>query len=439
MMTIDQVERSLCQFYLADYRLRAYIVQTLEKRARESYSPLIAKKAAFELALSYALGFGVTKDCCKSETYLKQAMRLHSDIESRLCLIRKSRYNPTFWRGDYSRLFAQGHNVRMDSSQRWIEQRVLDKAEINLKKEIADIVNVLGNDHDIVSHLRSDLLLALQAKGSWKEAELVGNDILKTAKKTHGENHRHTLASMGVLVTIYQFQRRWRKAQVLDKQVLQKAQELLSEDDPLITTSMTSLAATFSNQGKLRKSERLHIQTIEVMKRTLGEHSERTLTSIGNLACVYRDQGRLKDAEELETEVLRSMTRYLGPNHPSTLTCMRNLSATYFYQKRYQEAEQLSINAFKLTKALLGDDHEDTVASMEAVVSDYWAQGKWTEFKQMKTQIIAIRSQVREEQNPSVLTLWGLRFIQDVTMAWVTIHVLAAKIVRQCQGRGTSI
>jgi hypothetical protein len=84
------------------------------------------------------------------------------------------------------------------------------------------------------------------------------------------------LEEIGLSVTekialVYSEQGRWAETEALDTVVMEKRKHLLGEEHPHTLTSMGNLASTYSNQGKWKEAEALQILVMEKSKHLLGE------------------------------------------------------------------------------------------------------------------------------------------------------------------------
>ncbi|KAI9775707.1 MAG: hypothetical protein M1816_005776, partial [Peltula sp. TS41687] len=146
-------------------------------------------------------------------------------------------------------------------------------------------------------------------EGRWKEAEELEVQVMETRARVLGQEHPHTLISMGNLALTYMNQGRWKEAEELNVQVMEAGARVLGQEHPHTLTSMANLASTFWNQGRWKEAEELEVQVMETRARVLGQEHPHTLISMGNLALTYMNQGRWKEAEELGVQVMEAGAR----------------------------------------------------------------------------------------------------------------------------------
>src|SRR5882672_10773415 len=159
------------------------------------------------------------------------------------------------------------------------------------------------------SDLTSRLGLIYREGGRWKEAEELEVLVMETKKRMLGEEHPHSLTSMGNLASTYRNQGRWKEAEELAVLVMETSKRVLGEEHPSSLTSMANLASSYSKQGRWKEAEELEVLVMEMRTRVLGEEHPDSLTSMGNLAMTYRKQGRRKEDKELEVVVMETRKR----------------------------------------------------------------------------------------------------------------------------------
>ncbi|KAI0439763.1 P-loop containing nucleoside triphosphate hydrolase protein [Xylaria telfairii] len=192
---------------------------------------------------------------------------------------------------------------------------------------------------------------ALEYRLEERELQKESQDMRKTVL---GPEHPDTLISMGNLALTYSSRRRWKEAELLGVQVMDMSKTVLGPDHPDTLTSMANLALIYWHQGMYTNAESLSIQVIGTRKMTLGPDHPDTLTSMANLALIYWHQGLWKDAESLSMQVIGTRKTVLGSEHPNTLTSMANLALIYMKQGRWKEAELLGVQVMGTQKREAG-------------------------------------------------------------------------------------
>jgi eukaryotic-like serine/threonine-protein kinase len=203
--------------------------------------------------------------------------------------------------------------------------------------------------------------------GLYAEAQRQMERVLYLRRRTLGEKHQDTLASMNNLAQLYWYQGKYAKGEPLLNEVAQLQRRVLGEDHPDTLDSLGTLGVLYLSQGKYAQAEPLISKVLEARRRVLGEDHKDTLGSMGNLAVVYLRQGKYAQAEPLLNEVVELQRRVLGGDHPDTLTSMNNLAALYRTQGRYAQAEALYARVVETRRRVQGEDHPETLDELAAL------------------------------------------------------------------------
>jgi tetratricopeptide (TPR) repeat protein len=412
-----------------DYRVRACITACLHERARVSTS------AAFELALYYKIGFGVAQDDIRSEFHLGQSRRSSKELEDRIESIRRTEL---YLELDFkSPLRISNHCFNIGGIARYHnDQPLSDPAELEHRRELADMEKALGADAPPVLCLRMVLVGILIAKGNfkearnlrlqgerksgarpvleqnhrpamgiyqiledfehqdrWKDPEKLRKQLLNESPQGFPEGHPDILGNMVRLASIYKVHSKWKEVEALEQQMLEIARRDLGQEHPWTLLIMSCLAATYVVQDRWNEAEKLQIPLIKLSQEVLGKEHEQTLSSMTVLAVIYEGQKRWEEAEKLHEQVMQVSTRVLGQENHHTLISMANLAIGYKRQGRLKEAEKLELQVTKIRSQLQGWSNRYTLSSMKHLAATYRAQGRWTEA--IKLDIKATMYQIR--------------------------------------------
>jgi hypothetical protein len=85
------------------------------------------------------------------------------------------------------------------------------------------------------------------------------------------------------LASMYMDQERWKEAEELGEQVMKMREMVLGQDHPDTLTSMTYLAFTLKFRGRRDEAVALMVKCIDLRKAKLGIHDPDTLSSIETL------------------------------------------------------------------------------------------------------------------------------------------------------------
>ncbi|KAJ7448717.1 hypothetical protein FB451DRAFT_1375247 [Mycena latifolia] len=118
------------------------------------------------------------------------------------------------------------------------------------------------------------------------------------------------------------------EAAELEKVTLSKQMELLGENHPHTLFTMGNLAVTYSDMGQLQDAAELANVVLSKRRELLGEDHPNTLHSLANSGLICFKMGRLTEARELQERALNACGRVLGEDHPDTTKIAHQLAAT---------------------------------------------------------------------------------------------------------------
>ncbi|KAJ7731962.1 Tetratricopeptide repeat-domain-containing protein [Mycena olivaceomarginata] len=282
--------------------------------------------------------------------------------------------------------------------------------------------------------------LILWEGGKYKQCEKLLEGVLEKQKQVLGDNHPHTLLTMGNLASTYSNLGEHKKgkelkATVLEKQkqvlahtrtwesikgpknstftALEKHKHVLGDNHPQTLHTMGNLANTHSALGEHQKAKELKTTVLEKQKQVLalGEHQK---------------------AKELNTTVLEKQKQVLGNNHPDTLFTMGNLANTHLALGEHQKAKELNLTVLEKTettytqtwesikgpknstllcwrkqKQVLGDHHPHTLIIMGNLANTYSYLGEHQKAKELNATVLEKQKQVLGDNHPDTLHTMG--------------------------------
>ncbi|KAJ7705629.1 hypothetical protein B0H16DRAFT_1704592 [Mycena metata] len=256
---------------------------------------------------------------------------------------------------------------------------------------------------EVASVFRYQYALAFMEGGKYKEAEELMKEVLKKQTRFLGDNHQHTLRTMGNLAKTYSGQGEYQKAKELRVIVLEKQTQLLGKDHADTLWTMGNLASSYSNLGEHQKAKELRALVLGKHTQLLGVNHLATLRTMGNMASSYSALGEHQKAKELKSVVLEKQKQVLGENHPNTLHTMGSLASSYSSLGEHRKAKDLKIIVVEKWKQLLGDNHPATLRAMGNLAISYSNLGEHQKAKELEMIVLEKRKQVLGDNHPDTL------------------------------------
>jgi serine/threonine protein kinase/Tfp pilus assembly protein PilF len=248
-----------------------------------------------------------------------------------------------------------------------------------LKPAIKTIDERFKDDPATDASLRQALADLYQRIGRYDDAYPLQESALATRRRTLGEEHPDTLASINSMGALLQLQGRPAEAELCHREALEKHRRTLGEEHPDTLTSISQLGTLLQVQGRLAEAEPFHREVLETRRRTLSAEHRQTLISIGNMGALLQLQGRLAEAEVFVREALEKSRRTLGEEHPQTIIAISNMGSLLQMQGRLAEAEVYLREALEKFRRTLGDEHPQTLSSIRNMGFLLQAEGRLAE------------------------------------------------------------
>jgi tetratricopeptide (TPR) repeat protein len=181
-------------------------------------------------------------------------------------------------------------------------------------------------------------------------------------QKILGDEAGDTIASLGLLATVLQYQGKYEAAEEMNRRALAGSEKVLGVEHPHTLNSVSNLALVLRHQGKYEAAEEMNRQALGGYEKVLGVEHPHTLTSVSNLASVLQDQGKYEAAEEMNRRVLGGREKVLGVEHPETLRIVYCLAYLLHSRRQFQQASLLYQRALSGFQQSLGQVHPTTIA-----------------------------------------------------------------------------
>jgi tetratricopeptide (TPR) repeat protein len=130
-------------------------------------------------------------------------------------------------------------------------------------------------------------------EGRYAEATPLAEDLLATAEKTLGPEHRAVADVLNTLGVIHWMQRDYEKAEVIHSRALAIREKTLGTKHPHpdVADSLNNLALAYRGQGRLREADPLHRRALAILEDTAGPDHPDIVRTLNNLAIVTKKLG----------------------------------------------------------------------------------------------------------------------------------------------------
>jgi tetratricopeptide (TPR) repeat protein len=248
---------------------------------------------------------------------------------------------------------------------------------------------------------------ALNARGRYREAEPLRQQVLATVRQVLGEDHRDTALAYNNLAFCQKAQGRSAPAERGYERALAIWRQALGEDHPDTARAYHNLARCQFDQGRYGPAERGYERALAIRRQALGEdHPDTAAAYYGLAACLY-SQGRYGPAQRGYERALAIRRKALGEDHPDTARAYLNLACFQRDQGRYAQAERGYERALAIWRQALGEDHPDTAGAYNELAFCQHSQGRYARAERGFERALAIWRKARGEDHPDTATAYN--------------------------------
>jgi serine/threonine protein kinase/Tfp pilus assembly protein PilF len=240
-------------------------------------------------------------------------------------------------------LFRQGH---------------LDEADSLLRGALAQRRTLLGNQHDATAESLEHLAELLGDREDFVGAGATAREALAIRRALHGDSSLTVAESRHGLARLLHSQGDYADAAALLRQALLVRERRLGSTHPLTAQTMYDLASAEEFLGNFEGAERLYRLALGIQQRSLGPSHPSVARSLNGLGqMLFHRTTRAQEADSLVREALAVNRRAFGERHSAVSTNLGNLAVMAREKGDFDQAERLLREALAIDRALYGPEH----------------------------------------------------------------------------------
>lgn len=366
----------LGEFDDIDYLFRMNVIEDMLSKIPSTTCNECSKRITFQVALTYLIGFGVSRNEDQSDYWLHRSGMKKEDMDEAISLL-KQKYRPTGRLADQVKnAIGLGALVTLDRAEQYqIEGRLLEAGEM-LSSEISGRERELGENHTSTASLKSELAQIYRIQGRLNEANVLQQEIIAVRSQTLDRGHPSIVTSIAALARIMGEQGRLRDAEKLQLGVLNAFEQQLGEKHPDTLAAQNNLGITLLLQGCNRDAEAIFRKNLESRTETLTTEHPLTMRASTLLFLCLRLQGKLQEAERLMLEIKNRSTKLARDDFVAQGFVQMNIAVLHSDQSRFDEAESIAIEVVDSFGKTLGEHDLTTLYARESLVDIYYAKGQ---------------------------------------------------------------
>lgn len=426
---------------MSDYRVHSYIADALKDTANGAGCLACQNNAAFQLALCYAIAFGVSYNDTERDTWILKSGKSLDDLQEALNRIQTENGKANFAAG----LYKMGY--RSNLLDRYRNEELLPKATTKYRAMVTRREELFGPSHFSTLRLKSFLVDLLSSLGEFDEALAHALSNLRNASPEIGI--RDLLALKGQVAHIYENTNRKAEAEALRHEIVQGYDD--DPDDknhPSRIYDRVRLARLLLENGRVAKALELSTEAEKDAVLLLGMFHDTSRSAKRVIIDALDTDGQIEQALEIHEELIHTEEQCLKADHGVLIEDLAILGVRYYRVDRLDSAKGcydrvmalaalkpdnaipaiISINNYatkllsrgniqesttilqhlvKEAKRVLGPDQGDVMAITGNLAAAYKKQKKWGEVEPLERQVLEYRHRILGAKHSDTLSAYG--------------------------------
>ena len=233
------------------------------------------------------------------------------------------------------------------------------EAEILGREILSSRERILGHEHQDTLVSRNNLGLILFSLGDYEAAASIHEITLETRKSTLGPNHNDTLKSLNNLALSWKRLEKFPQAAKAFQHVI-TCRESQGGDFLGLLRSMNNLGLVLQLQSNFEEAKYIHSTVYHERESLLGANHPDTIKSKQNIATILLEQDHLENAEYITKEVLAAYETQFVSDHPDYLFSRNMLAIIFYKQSKFDEATRITRDVYETRRSKLGEYHPET-------------------------------------------------------------------------------
>ncbi|KAL8658445.1 MAG: hypothetical protein Q9202_007562 [Teloschistes flavicans] len=393
--------------------VRKIIVRRLEEYAISSSPTTSRDQAGIQLAICFAIGFGIERDVQRSSDIVKRFGGSYEAVMADLAPLQR-RESWEYHNPKIQQMAATGLLREMDYVHEYRKLLTVEAVEKIGWRELTDMKQVFRTTHPIIYSLNMQYMHNLKSVGKLGDAQaLLDQFVVDYGNDSEAPMHSlNLLAAREAQASIARHQGDYILAQRLATPLLENAKAILGPLHLLTCSFRNSLACIHMATGAYDHAVDLFREALEITTAEYGPDHPETLAISGNLAKVLQRQGELGAAEDAATQVYESSTKMFDAFHPMTLASASNLASIHQSRGKYDLAQTLLEKSLDLYEKHYGAMNPSTLRTLNSLAIVRMKRGHLDAAEKDLRRVIhgqeALYGRVHVETQSSVNSLAGL-------------------------------
>jgi tetratricopeptide (TPR) repeat protein len=235
-----------------------------------------------------------------------------------------------------------------------------------------------------------------QAKKEYAEAEQLLQRAMTIREKAWGTEDQRLLATLALLLSLYQQQRRYSDKDPVYARGIAIAEKAFGPEHPTVANWLAARGKSRVEQGRFAEAEPLLRRVLQIREKPAGPTDPGVAPAVFDLGCFYFRQKRFAEAEPLFQRALAILAAAKRSESLDAALYRTYLAATEFGESRYADAEGQYRRALAIREKALPPKHRDIGYALRDLASTLNARACYDEAEPLARRAVAIMEKTGE-------------------------------------------
>lgn len=281
--------------------------------------------------------------------------------------------------------------------------------EPQMREELAQVEQQLGNTHPYVAIMRLNQALLYYKLARYEDAEQLFYQSLSIKEQHVGLDHSCVACNFSGLGSVSTARARYSMAEVFFQYSLDVWEQMPEPRHPYMGRCLNGLAQLAMIQGNYAKAEEYLRRERSVLDQVLRPQHPSIAYHLNDWASLCLMQGRYDQAEMLLDQAQSHIEKTVGLKHPIAACIFLTLARYYAIGHKYRKAEALLQEALAIREQALGPKHPAIANTIHALADVYVAvsrqhaeQRRLSLAEALYNEALIIRKNVFGEEHPDI-------------------------------------
>jgi len=262
--------------------------------------------------------------------------------------------------------------------------------------------STLGDRHEDLAAIVSDLAWLHRSEGKFDEAELLFREAVEITEASLGSDHPYVADALIGLGTVLRDRGDYEESRQVLQRSLALQEKVLGPDDSAVSRTLYHLGWLLVQTGDYDEARRSYERSLAIMERTAGPDHPYVAACLNDLALVLQRVGDYEEARPLLERALAIREEVYGPDHPEVGVSLNGLGVLHWYMRAFDEAKSYYERSLAIQEKTLGPDHPLVAHALNNLGLVLSTMGAYSEARPYYERALAVKERAFGPDHPEV-------------------------------------